>query len=94
VRPNNLLGFGRVDLALRETTSEVNLYDLELDAADRCAARRQYRTLRIAVYAPQSYTGPDRQSYQGCYGMERDEARDFIAAFYREVSWKSYLGSK
>ena len=67
---------------------------LDLDLIDRCAARRHYRILRIAMYAPQSYTGPDRPCYQGCYGMERKDAKEFIWYFYDEVSWKSYLGSK
>lgn len=67
---------------------------LDLDLEDRCAARRQYRTLRIAMYAPQSYTRPDRPSYQGCYGMDRDEAKKFLSDFYKVVSWKTYMGSK
>lgn len=71
-----------------------NLFETDLELIDRCAARRHYRILRLAIYAPISYTGWDRPSYQGCYGMDRDEAKAYIRAFYGEVSWKTYLGSK
>lgn len=66
----------------------------ELDLADRCAARRQYRILRIAVYANQEYTGSDKPAYQGCYGMDREPARAFLHAFYSQLSWANYIGSK
>lgn len=69
-----------------------NLYELE--AADRCTIRRWYKALRIAIYAPQSYTGPDRESYQGCYGMERQEAKGLLAYVAQQVDWAFYLGSK
>lgn len=72
----------------------MNLSELDLDVTERCAARRQYRSLRIAVYAPQSYTGPDHPSCQGFYGMSRHDARNFIGKFYRELAWLMYLGSK
>ena len=71
-----------------------NLYDTDLDLAERCAARRQYRILRIAMYGDIEYTGWDRPAYQGCYGLDRDEAKKRIAEFYDEVSWMSYIGSK
>ena len=57
-----------------------NLYDTDLDLAERCAARRQYRILRIAMYGDIEYTGWDRPAYQGCYGLDRDEAKKRIAA--------------
>lgn len=72
----------------------VMLSNLDLDLIDRCAARRHYRILRIAMYAPQSYTGPDHPCSQGHYGMSRSEAKEFIWNFYSEVSWLTYLGSK
>lgn len=68
--------------------------DYELDLADRCAVRRQYRSLRIAVYASQKYTGLTQPACQGWYGMSRDDARQFLAAFYQQVAWANYLGSK
>lgn len=73
---------------------DINMVMTDLDPVDRCAMRRHYRDLRIAVYAPQSYTGPDRQSYQGCYGMGRTEAKEFLAKHYGELAWHQYLGSK
>lgn len=86
--PYDLLeGLGDTLPALARVMEDLNL-------ADRCAMRRQYRDLRIAIYAPQSYTGPDRESYQGCYGMSRERAKEFLIRFYREVAWHQYLGSK
>lgn len=66
----------------------------ELTKEDRAACRRQYKILRIAVYAPQTYTGPDRPCYQGCYGKDRQEAKTFLFDFYAMISWLTYLGSK
>lgn len=71
-----------------------NLVDSDLSLADRCAARRQYKTLRLAMYANIEYTGWDRPAYQGCYGMDRDAAKKFIRDYYAQVSWADYLGSK
>jgi hypothetical protein len=70
------------------------LTELDLSAADRCAARRQYRTLRIAQYAPQTSPFARDGMYQGHYGMGRDQAKAFIRGFYEEVSWREYVGSK
>lgn len=66
----------------------------KLTKEDRAACRRQYKILRIAIYAPQTYTGPDRESYQGCYGLDRQEAKQALFAFYSDLSWLTYLGSK
>lgn len=67
---------------------------MDLDQADRCYARRAYRILRIAVYAPQSSPHARHGMYQGCYGMDRDEAATFVRDFFAEVAWTTYLGSK
>jgi hypothetical protein len=70
----------------------VNLWETDLDLEDRCAARRQYRTLRLVIYAPQS--SGRGEMYQGCYGMSREDAKRFLRQFYLQVSWYTYLGSK
>lgn len=64
----------------------------ELDLADRCAMRRQYRTLRLVIYAPQSsgYT----PMLQGCYGLSREEAKVILREFYTQIDWNLYIGSK
>lgn len=74
--------------------SYANLHLLDLDLADRCAVRRQYRILRIAIYAPQSSEYAVNGMYQGCYGMDREQAKQALWAFYSEVSYAAYLGSK
>lgn len=66
----------------------------DLTSEDEAAIRRFYRTVRIAVYANQAYTGPDRTCYQGCYGMSRDEAKRWIEPFAAKLSELTYLGSK
>ena len=71
-----------------------NLHETDLTLEDRCAARRHYRILRIAIYGDIAYTGWDRPALQGCYGLERDEAKKRIRDFYGDVSWNTYLGSK
>jgi hypothetical protein len=72
----------------------VFLDNMELSVADKCAARRQYRTLRIAMYVSQSSPYSEKGMYQGCYGMDREEAKQFIYKFYCELAWHDYLGSK
>ena len=66
----------------------------DLSKEDRAACRRHYKILRIAIYAPMTFTGPDRESYQGYYGLDRQEAKQVLFAFYSHLSWLSYLGSK
>lgn len=66
----------------------------ELTKEDRSACRRQYKILRIAVYAPQTYTGPTNSCYHGYYGLDREEAKQALFAFYSNLSWLTYLGSK
>ena len=73
---------------------KVHLWNLELDLADRCAARRQYRSIRIVMYAPQSSPYAANGMCQGWYGKSREEAKRFIYDFYQEVAWLEYLGSK
>jgi len=72
----------------------LNLYLTDLSWTDRCACRRQYRTLRIAMYAPQDSPYANNGMYQGCYGLSRTEARQYLVAFYREVSHMTYLSEK
>lgn len=69
----------------------VCLNEMDLDLVDRCAARRQYRILRIAIYAPDGAQG-DR--FHGHYGLSREEAKGRIFDFYVDVAWMTYLGSK
>jgi hypothetical protein len=76
------------------TTGRVNLFESDLSVADKCAARRQYRTLRLAMYAPQSSEYAVNGMYQGCYGHDRDGAREIIRNYYTTLSWLTYLGSK
>ncbi len=72
----------------------MNLYETDLTLADRAACRRQYRTLRIAMYAPTTSPHGRLGVYQGSYGMTREEAKNFLMDFYREVSWHQYIGEK
>ena len=71
-----------------------NLYLTDLSWPDRCACRRHYRILRIAMYAPQNSPYAKHGMYQGCYGMHRVDARRFLRDFYNEISQMSYIGSK
>lgn len=73
---------------------KVILTNMDLDPIDTAAARRHYRILRIAIYAPQRSIYAHDTMYQGCYGLSREEAKQFIADFYDEVSHRAYLGSK
>lgn len=73
---------------------KVNLWDMDLDLADRCSARRQYRAVRIVTYAKQSSPCAKNGLYQGHYGKDRDQAKRFILYFYKEVAWLQYIGSK
>ena len=77
-------------IKLRGNTA--HLYDLEL--IDRVAMRSQYRRLRMAMYAPQSSPYAAHGMYQGCYGMNTDEAKLFLYKFYHEISMSTYEGSK
>lgn len=70
---------------------KVRLCDLDLNALDRAYARRCYRIVRIAIYAPDGAQG-DR--FHGWHGMDRDTAKRFVSEFFTEVSWHMYLGSK
>jgi hypothetical protein len=70
------------------------LWNTDLDLAERCAARRQYRILRIALYAPQCSEYSRTGMFQGAYGMTRDDAKKRIMDYYLDVSWYTYLGSK
>ena len=66
----------------------------DLDLRERVAVRRQYRTLRIAIYAPQSSEHATNGMLQGFYGMTRHEAKVFLMKFYVEIAAHRYLGSK
>lgn len=73
---------------------KVNLFESDLSLADRCAARRQYRTFRLAMYAPQSSEYAKSGMYQGCNGFSRPVAKRIIGEFYRDLSWHTYIGEK
>ena len=66
----------------------------ELSAADRATIRRWYRTLRIAIYAPQSSEYAKDGMFQGAYGLGREEVRDLLGKIAIEVDWHIYMGSK
>jgi hypothetical protein len=66
--------------------SSANLCELDIDAPDRCAARRQYRAVRIMFYS--------KRGDHAEYGLSREDAKALIWSFYSEVSWYNYLGSK
>lgn len=81
-------------MLVRRTPKVMLHRDYDLDAPDRCAMRRQYRSLRLVMYAPQSSPYAANGMCQGWYGKSRDEAREFLAALYKEVAWHNYVGSK
>lgn len=75
----------------------IHNYD-DIDPEDRAALRRFYRKVRIAVYANSEYLAegpqPPESCYQGCYGMDRGAAREWIEKIADELNWLTYLGSK
>jgi hypothetical protein len=75
-------------------TPRVRLAHLDLDERERCAIRRHYRDLRLAIYAPQSSEYAWNGMYQGCYGMDRDEAKVFLWDYWTTIADHVYLGTK
>lgn len=67
-----------------------------ISATERCAARRQYRLLRLRIpYAEPGSPHLDGSRCHGMsYGQSRDEAKSSILNFYRELDWIEYLASK
>ena len=74
--------------------NKLNLFDTDLSVEDKCAARRQYRTLRLTMYAPQSSPYAKNGMSQGHCGYSRNAAKEVVSQYYRTISWLSYLGTK
>ena len=79
-------------------TEEWTAHFDEVPVDVRNAMRTTYRILRIRIpYAAPMSDDLDRMNIRSegfFYGMDREQAKRFIADFLREVDWHAYLGTK